>query len=121
VIIQPTQLATAAMAVQRIAAAILGVGIAGGLALIVPATVLLPLALCALFLAFPFMLKNRTIYYAMNAVMTLLLGISTKSLPALAELFEYLLYIVVAAVIALFFFVVVPSAFTPKIIGNVVE
>jgi uncharacterized membrane protein YccC len=64
VIIQPTQLDTVANALQHIAAAIFGVGIAAGLALIVPPAVLLPLAMFALFLAFPFMPKNRTIYYA---------------------------------------------------------
>jgi hypothetical protein len=38
----------------------------------------------------------------MITVMTMLLAISTKSRPTLADLLEYLLYIVIAAVIALF-------------------
>jgi uncharacterized membrane protein YccC len=110
VIIQPTQLDTAANALQRIAAAIFGVGIAAGLALILPRTVLVPLALLALFIAFPFMSKNKVIYYAMLAVMTLLLGISAKSLSVSTGLLVYLFYIVIAAVIALFFFRIVPRA-----------
>jgi uncharacterized membrane protein YccC len=109
VIMHPTPLGTAAKALQRTVGAIIGGGIAGGLALVVSPTVLLPLALLALFLAFPFMLKNITIYYAMIAVMTLLLGISTKSLPASAGLLEYLLYIVIAAAIALLVIIVVPT------------
>jgi len=110
VIIQPTQLGTAVNALQRIAAAIFGVCIATGLALIVPPAILLPLAMFALFVALPFMSKNRVIYYAMLAVMKLLLGISTKSLSASTGLLAYLLYIVIAAVIALFFITVVPHA-----------
>jgi hypothetical protein len=44
----------------------------------------------------------------MIAIMTLLLAFSTRSLPTSAVLLEYLLYIVIAAAIALFFIVVVP-------------
>jgi uncharacterized membrane protein YccC len=107
-IIQPTWQDTAANALQQIAGAIFGVGIAAGLALLVPPTILLLLALVAFFFAFPFMLKNRTISYAMLAVQVLLLSIATKSLPASTGLLEYLLYIVVAAMIALLFILVVP-------------
>jgi uncharacterized membrane protein YccC len=107
-IMQPTPLGTAAKALQRTAGAVFGVCIAGGLALIMPPHILLPLAILALFLALPFMLKNMTIYYAMLAVMTLLLGISTKRLPLSVGLIEYLLYIIVAVLIALLFIFVVP-------------
>lgn len=110
VMIQPTQLGTAANALQRIASAIFGVGIAAGLALFLPPRVLVPLALLALLIAFPFMFRNRVIYYAMLAAMTLLLGFSTKSLSVSTGLLAYLLYIVIAAVIALFFIMVIPRA-----------